>query len=272
MIGLPYFDELLEGRRRGDEGGKIFERYVHWGYWDNPAKATRHPAQFMEAMERLDREIVAGCEIQNGQAVLDAGCGFGGTLAALGARWQSLRLTGINIDSRQLDIARAQVPVASFVEGDACALPFEAAAFDRVLAVECIFHFPSRLEFLKEAARVLKPGGRLALSDFVPASLAGARTWIGRTIERQIRKGFGEYADWANGNYKAMAQAAGLRIVVERDITAQTLPTYPVILDLLRASRVAGRAVDCIIGSTRLLQWVSKLGFVRYRIVSFEKS
>src|SRR5438034_5931485 len=45
-------------------------------------------------------------------------------------------------------------------EADACALPFPDASFDRVLAVECIFHFPSRLRFLKEAARVLKPGGR----------------------------------------------------------------------------------------------------------------
>ena len=41
------------------------------------------------------------------------------------------------------------------------------AAFDRVLAVECIFHFPSRLQFLKEACRVLRPGGLLALSVII---------------------------------------------------------------------------------------------------------
>jgi ubiquinone/menaquinone biosynthesis C-methylase UbiE len=272
VIDLPYFDQLLEGRRRGEESSKVFERYVHWGYWEDPTKATRDLAEFEAAMERLDREVVAACDIQSGQAVLDAGCGFGGTLAAIGARWQDLRLTGINIDRRQLDIARTQVPGASFVEGDACTLPFEAATFDRVLAIECIFHFPSRLGFLKEAARVLKPGGRLSLSDFVPASLANSRTWIGRIIERQISKGFGHFTDWANGNYQSMAQTAGLRVVVERDVTANTLPTYPVILNLLRARRAAGHTKDCMSSPARLLQWVSKLGFVRYRIVGFEKS
>jgi len=271
VTNLPYIDQLLDDRRRGGEMARIFGRHVHWGYWENPAEATRDPAQFTEAMERLDREVLAACEIQDGLAVLDAGCGFGGTLAAIGGRWKDMRLTGINIDGRQLEIARAQVPGVRFVEGDACALPFETAAFDRVLAVECIFHFPSRLRFLQEARRVLKPGGRLALSDFVPASLSSSRGWLGRAIERQIGKGFGDFGDWANGDYLAMARAAGLRLVVERDITAQTLPTYPVFLDLLRARCVDVEVTGSKLWPTRLLQWVSKLGLVRYRIVGFEK-
>ena len=107
--------------------------------------------------------------------VLDAGCGFGGTLACLQDRVERLDLTGLNIDPRQLQRAQKLVqprPGSSlrFVAGDACALPFADASFDRVLAVECIFHFPSRAAFLAEVRRVLRPGGVLVLSDFVPAS------------------------------------------------------------------------------------------------------
>ena len=117
---------------------------MHWGYWENPAK------------------------IEDTLAVLDVGCGFGGTLTSLQTKWQGLNLTGLNIDARQLEVAKKHVPNATFIEGDACALPFKEALFDRVLAVECIFHFPSRLKFFQEAARVLNPSGRISLSDFIP--------------------------------------------------------------------------------------------------------
>lgn len=271
MIDLPYFDLLLEGRRRGEPAAKVFERYVHWGYWENPAQATRDAAEFSAAMDRLNGEIVAAAGLEDGQAVLDAGCGFGGTLAAIGARWRGMRLTGINIDARQLAVARAQVPDASFVEGDACALPFEAGSFDRALAVECIFHFPSRLGFLKEAARVLKPGGRLALSDFIPWTTAGSGSRLGRAVEKRIAKGYGEMGGgWGDGDYEAMARAAGLRVTLDRDVTANTLPTYPVLLDLL-GRRAPGEPASLMAGPTRLLEWASRLRLVRYRIIGFAK-
>lgn len=165
VIELPYFDILLEGRRRGEPAARAFERFVHWGYWDEPARATLDLGEFDAAMERLNAEVLAGAALADGQAVLDAGCGFGGTLAGLARDLPRAALTGLNIDARQLEHARRAAPAARFVEGDACAMPFPDASFDRVLAVECVFHFPSRLRFLKEAARVLRPGGRAALSE-----------------------------------------------------------------------------------------------------------
>ncbi len=103
-------------------------------------------------------------------------------------------LTGLNIDARQLAAAEAQTKPANgnkigWVEADACRLPFEDNSFDRVLAVECIFHFPSREKFLAEAARVLKPGGYLAVSDFVPTLMFFGKTPIWMAIRPRIAPG-----------------------------------------------------------------------------------
>jgi ubiquinone/menaquinone biosynthesis C-methylase UbiE len=265
MIDLPYFDLLLDARNRGEKISKIFEHYVHWGYWENPEKADRSQEGFLAAMERLNNELFLIADLKNHQAVLDAGCGFGGTLAGIQTRWKEMNLVGINIDPRQLEIARQQVPGVSFIEGNACALPFEASTFDRVLAVECIFHFPSRLQFLKEAARVLKPGGLIALSDFVPRKLDGSNSWIGKVVGRQIQKGYGQLSgDWVDGDYNAMARAANLRLIIDKDITANTLPTYPVLLDLFPSPSLMS-------WPTRLLKWASYLRFIRYRFLCFAK-
>lgn len=270
-IDLPYFDLLLEGRAQGAASARLFEHFVHWGYWDDPGSATLDWGEFAAAMDRLDAEVVAAAGIEDGQAVLDAGCGFGGTLASLSAKRPSLKLTGLNIDPRQLKVARVQTPGATFVEGDACAMPFPDGAFDRVLAVECIFHFPSRLRFLKEAARVLKPGGRASLSDFVPVGDVRARGLASGWLERQIGKGYGSPGDgWTDGPYAEMAAAAGLRVTLDRDITANTLPTYPLLLRLLRDEKDIPSA-ERMIWPTHLLRWLSVLRLVRYRIVAFEK-
>ena len=272
MIELPYFDALLEGRTRGAAAAGVFDRFVHWGYWSDPRAATGKEEDFRHAMGRLDDLLLEAAGVSRCQKLLDAGCGFGGTLDSINRRLTGMDLVGVNIDPRQLDIARKQVSArpgnrVEFVEADACVLPFPDASFDRALAVECIFHFPSRQAFLKEAARVLAPGGLLALSDFVPWPRGGP---FGRWVEREIGKGYGGMGDrWKNGNYAAMAKAAGLVIEADRDITANTLPTYPFLLKLMRRDPPAARKMAW---PTRLLWWTSALGIVRYRVLVFRRN
>ena len=272
---LPYFDLILEDRSLGGDAGETFDRFVHWGYWEQPGSATGTREDFLSAMARLNSVVLDAADLVSGQRILDVGCGFGGTLSVIDRCFDRVRLTGVNIDRRQLEVARESVRPSPgnsihFVAGDACRLPFPDASFDRVIAVESAFHFPSRQSFLSEAARVIKRNGKLALSDFVP-QVANPGS-IGRWLQNRLEPAYGRIeVAWPNGRYWKLGERTGLSCFMDRDITRQTLPTYPYVKKLwqrtdgLEASRALVRA-------TMILQWLSRLGVVRYRVLAFRRT
>lgn len=275
---LPYFDVLLERLAAGDpESAIAFGRHVHWGYWSEPSQAAGTAVDYAQAAEAMCRQVVGAAGARDGLRVLDVGCGFGGTVATLNEIGRDMDLVGVNIDPRQLVRARQLVkPInrnhVRFIEADACRLPFSDGSFDIVLAVECIFHFPSRTGFLMEASRVLAAGGVLVVSDFVPPA-----AYVG--ILRQYRTGTDEATRSSYGEvdvlctierYRDLADASGLRLADSRNVTACTLPTYP----FLRAhNRSSPRPEEArhFDKATARLELASHMGWLEYTILRFEK-
>ena len=269
---LPYFDYLLaELAKLNSAIEKSFGRHVHWGYWDDPAKARGDDDDYARAAEQLTVELCRLAGIAEGEKILDVGCGFGGTIASLNERFNRLSLTGLNIDAGQLARARQQVqPLhendVTFCQGDACALPFHDESFDRLLAVECIFHFPSREVFFKEAFRVLRPGGILVLSDFVPSPLYLPVAWLtisGRAKTEQVLGHLN--VQYTIGRYRRLARQSGLVPVVERNITRNTLPTYRYLQRLVEPIAEVPGAV------LRTLEILGAIGMMNYYLLSFRK-
>lgn len=275
MPDLPYFDLLIDDRPSRGELSQLWEDQVHWGYWETPSSADGTLADYIAAMELMNGVLLEAGKVADGQTLLDVGCGFGGTIRQINAAHGGMDLTGLNIDPRQLAAAAAvSTPAAgntiAWLEGDACRLPFEDNSFDRILAVECIFHFPSREKFLVEAARVLKPGGYLAVSDFVPIVMSFGKTPIWMAIRSRISKSYGTLGSVPLRSYKNMGARAGLRLETSRNIRKQTLPTYPFLLKFFRAHESADIRKTMIVG-TRWMNWLSKLGLLQYQVYTFRK-
>jgi len=276
LIKLPYFDWIITEIDKGNANVEhIFGRHVHWGYWEDPQTADGTSHNYADAAERLCRLICDAAGIQSGMRVLDVGCGFGGTIASLNERFSPIELVGVNIDERQLRKAQQKIkPIRGnsikFVHADACSLPFDKNSFDVVLAVECIFHFPDRDLFFQESARVLNLGGRLALSDFVPSRKSPAYLrGFGRMIDRFISHFYGQTSDYHTvEEYQAIAEHLGFKPLFERDITKETMPTYPIITRLLREN-VKHFVLPVL--ATRFLEWFHKIGYVQYWILAYEK-
>jgi ubiquinone/menaquinone biosynthesis C-methylase UbiE len=102
---------------------------------------------------------LARFDVAPGMRVLDLGTGIGAMAAQLATRFPGIQLVGLDRDAAQLAVARERHPIATYVEGDATAMPFETASFDRVHATWLLEHVPDPLAVLREVARVLKPGG-----------------------------------------------------------------------------------------------------------------
>ncbi len=100
--------------------------------------------------------------------VLDLGCGTGN--AALEAARAGARVVGLDPAPRLLATARARAEASGldvrWVLGDAMQLPFDDASFDRVVSVFAIIFAPDAVVASRELVRVLRSGGRAALTSW----------------------------------------------------------------------------------------------------------
>ena len=153
VMGL---DQVKQGARAG------------WAAGDYPAIAQR---QLWPVGERIVRRAAVG----PADDVLDVACGTGN--AALRAAQAGARVVGVDLTPELLDegarLAEQLGVEVQWLEGDAEALPAEDASFDVVVSVFGCMFAPRHRVAAAELARVLRPGGRLAVSAWTPDGAMG---------------------------------------------------------------------------------------------------
>ena len=107
--------------------------------------------------------------------VLDVGCGTGKQLAANRAVFPRLTLIGVDRSRGMLTVARKRCAALSWVHGDAQALPIATGIIDYAVNQYSYPHIPDKASFFAEMFRVLRPGGRVILTNIDPWSM---RDWI----------------------------------------------------------------------------------------------
>jgi len=119
--------------------------------------------------------LVERAGVQAGQSVLDVATGTGNV--ALVAAQRGARVAGLDLTPELLETAQRRAAelglVVDWVEGDAEALPFDDAGFDRVLSAFGIQFAPRHRQTADELARVCKPGGLIALASWTPEGQVG---------------------------------------------------------------------------------------------------
>ncbi|HVS48680.1 MAG TPA: bifunctional demethylmenaquinone methyltransferase/2-methoxy-6-polyprenyl-1,4-benzoquinol methylase UbiE [Candidatus Dormibacteraeota bacterium] len=111
-----------------------------------------------------------------GGSALDVACGSGKLTAELARiAGSGGRVVGLDFSPRMLEVARRDHPAIEFVEGDALNLPFDDATFDATTIAFGLRNLADPIRGLREMQRVVKPGGRTVVLEFVrpPQNLVG---------------------------------------------------------------------------------------------------
>ena len=204
----------------------LWGEHLHHGYW------IRGDESKEKAQLQLIEHLAQFAGVKPGSEILDIGCGLGASTLYLAKNYKAA-VTGITISEVQVEMAAKAAATeqldAKFLLMDAEAMHFQKQ-FDLLWSVESISHYQRREEFFASAAKLLKPGGLFAITDwFKKENLTPAETkkFIdpiekGMLVELQIMD-----------DYEHLLTSNGLQIMRRDILNKNCAKTWDLCLDII---------------------------------------
>lgn len=230
---LEHIDEFPNSMVLNPNERELIAGYEEW------AKDYDGPNPLIEAEEPLVRPILERV-VQPGATALDAACGTGRHARFLVELGCAVR--GIDQSAAMLDVARRNVPEATFDEGELTALPYDDSSFDIIAISLALCHLADPTPAIAELGRVLSPGATLVITDPHPmgGSIIGGQAFYGGIVP-------GKPMTWVRNHYHLTStwlrafSEAGLDVdeCIEQPITESQIlatPAYAVYPDAVRSA------------------------------------
>ena len=270
-------------RRYYDRNTARFERHgesgasIHRAVWAPGVETRQDATRFVDDLILEDLREFGGTP-----TVLDLGCGVGQSLLYLASR---LDLSGEGITISPVQAARAterltpaQIRRIRFREANFLSLPRDIQSVDLAFSIEAFVHSPDVLAYFSEAARVLRPGGRLIVcDDFLTQRGAIEASNSELALLEEFRRGWRIGSLVTTATACEAAQTVGLRSTKVSNLTPFLelgRPRDRLIRLLAAAGKrlpISGEYWNALVGGNAL-QLLLERGVVSYCILTFERA
>jgi cyclopropane fatty-acyl-phospholipid synthase-like methyltransferase len=234
---------------------------VHYGFWEPKTKS------FQQALENTNVYLLEIAEVQQGERILDAGCGVGGSSFFL-AKEKNAKVTGITLSEKQIDFANKKLKefelseLVDFKLGDYTDTDFKDETFDLIWAIESITTAPDKVKFAQEAYRILKPGGRLVIADYFKNDEVGTDK---NGLLESWRKNWSMSPFLTLFEYKQCFESTGFILSKQNDVTDLIYKTSKKLYQISLIGAIPSRIYNFFYLPSRFTRHHYKSGIYQYK-------